>query len=215
MLNEGIHDPAIFKVIFLAGGPGVGKSFVGGKTGLAPLGFRIVNSDDVYEIKMSQYGMKPTPENIYSPQGQSIRNNAKRITKKRLNLYLLGRLGIVVDGTGKDVNKIKRQISDFKKLGYDISMIYVNTDVETALKRNKERPRVLPDKQVKDMWLGVQKNIGTFQHLFGQNFHAIDNSEHQKGKNSTFGKQTTAVYKKISAWAKKSPTAPQAKDWIR
>ena len=28
LLNEGVNDPGIFKAVFLAGGPGSGKSFV-------------------------------------------------------------------------------------------------------------------------------------------------------------------------------------------
>lgn len=66
-LEEGVNDPAIFKVVFLAGGPGSGKSFIVGKTGLSALGFRIVNSDDIYEFKLKKVGMDTTPENIYSP----------------------------------------------------------------------------------------------------------------------------------------------------
>jgi hypothetical protein len=39
-LQEGVNDPAIFKAVFLAGGPGSGKSFIAGKTGLGSFGFR-------------------------------------------------------------------------------------------------------------------------------------------------------------------------------
>ena len=42
---EGVEDPAIFKAVFLAGGPGSGKSFVVGKTSLKALGFRLINSE--------------------------------------------------------------------------------------------------------------------------------------------------------------------------
>ena len=48
-LEEGVNDPAIFKAIFLAGGPGSGKSFIVGKTGLTSLGYKVVNSDDAFE----------------------------------------------------------------------------------------------------------------------------------------------------------------------
>ena len=47
-LNEGVNDPAIFKAIFLAGGPGSGKSFIVGKTGLTSMGYKVVNSDDAF-----------------------------------------------------------------------------------------------------------------------------------------------------------------------
>ena len=36
-LEEGVNDPAIFKAVFLAGGPGSGKSFIVGKTGLTSI----------------------------------------------------------------------------------------------------------------------------------------------------------------------------------
>lgn len=208
---EGVNDPAIFKAVFLAGGPGSGKSFVVGKTALGPLGFRVVNSDNAYEIKLAQAGMKPTPENIYSPKGQDIRDKAKALTDKKQKLYQKGRLGIVIDGTGRDINKIKKQISQFQKIGYEIAMIFVNTDLDTALLRNRQRARTLPDKQVKDMWLVVQKNIGAFQRMFGrQNFFVVDNSEE-----SNWNQQTTNVYKKISDWSKKPANTIAAKDWIK
>ena len=52
MLTEGINDPGIFKIIFTAGGPGSGKSFISGKTGLTSMGLRAVNSDDIFEKKL-------------------------------------------------------------------------------------------------------------------------------------------------------------------
>ena len=33
-LEEGVNDPHIFKIIFMAGGPGSGKSFVSNKLGM-------------------------------------------------------------------------------------------------------------------------------------------------------------------------------------
>ena len=208
-LEEGVNDPAIFKVVFLAGGPGSGKSFIVGKTGLSALGFRIVNSDDIYEFKLKKVGMDTTPENIYSPKGQIIRGQAKKVTQSRFNSYIKGRLGIVVDGTGKDLQKISRKAAEFKTIGYETSMVFINTDLETALLRNRQRERTLPDKVVKEMWLDVQKNLGNFQKMFGQNFYVVDNSEGSK-----WISQTNGVYKKLATWSKKSPNSPEAKSWI-
>jgi len=61
-LEEGVDDPAIFKAIFLAGGPGSGKSFTVGKTGLTALGFKVVNSDDKFEIALKKADLEPTPK---------------------------------------------------------------------------------------------------------------------------------------------------------
>ena len=47
LIQEGVNDPGIFKIVFTAGGPGSGKSFIAGKTGLTSMGLRAVNSDDI------------------------------------------------------------------------------------------------------------------------------------------------------------------------
>jgi len=208
-LNEGVNDPSIFKAVFLAGGPGSGKSFIVGKTALTALGFKVINSDDVFERALVKAGLKTTPEDIYSEKGQEIRSAAKAITGKKMDLALAGRLGLVIDGTGKDYEKIEKQASKLKKLGYEIAMIFVNTDLDTAKARNAARSRSLPDTEVESMWNGVQKNIGKFQNFFGTKMFVIDNSE-----GSNFEGAVTSTYRKISTWAKVTPTNPEAKSWI-
>jgi len=209
-IGEGVNDPAIFKAVFLAGGPGSGKSFIVGKTGLPALGYRVVNSDDAFEAAMRKAGLKMSPENIFSVQGQELRGRAKELTGKKEQLYIQGRLGLVIDGTGKDVEKVKKQIAQVKKLGYDVAMIFVNTDLETALERNRQRERSLPDAEVETYWKDVQKNVGAFQQLFGsKNFHVVDNS---KGKD--FRSETLRAYKDISKFTKTEVKNNVAKDWI-
>ena len=176
-IEEGPNDPAIFKAIFLAGGPGSGKSFIVGKTSLMSHGFKLVNSDDAFEKAMDKAGLSMDADSIFSAQGQAIRDKAKRITGLRLERYIEGRLGLVIDGTGKDAEKIKTQAAKLKSLGYDVAMIFVNTDLDTAIKRNDMRPRSLPVTQVVTMWKAVQKNIGRFQGLFGNNMLILDNND--------------------------------------
>jgi shikimate kinase len=209
-IEEGVDDPAIFKAIFLAGGPGSGKSFTVGKTGLTALGFKIVNSDDKFEAAMKKADLEPTPNNIFSPKGQKLRSRAKELTAKQQELYLNGRLGLVVDGTGKDYDKIKKQSELLKKLGYDVAMIFVNTDLETAQVRNRMRPRSLPNDQVAKMWQGVQNNLGKFQSMFGSNFIIVDNSE-----GSNIEKATISAYKKMAKFAKEAPKNNIARGWIK
>ena len=209
-VEEGVNDPAIFKAVFLAGGPGSGKSFTVGKTALTSLGFKIVNSDDKFEAALAKAGLEATPDNIYSPQGQALRGRAKELTAKQQELYIKGRLGLVVDGTGKDYSKIKKQALAVKSLGYDVAMIFVNTDLDTALKRNRERARNLPDDKVKRMWNEVQGNLGKFQSFFGSNFIIVDNSE-----GSNIEKATLSAYKKMSQFSKQSPQNVIAKNWIK
>jgi shikimate kinase len=85
-ISEGVNDPAIFKAIFLAGGPGSGKSFIVGQTALTALGMRVVNSDDAFENAMKKAGMEMNPENIFSVKGQEMRGRAKTLTGKKQEL---------------------------------------------------------------------------------------------------------------------------------
>ena len=208
-LNEGVDDPAIFKAVFLAGGPGSGKSFIVGKTGLTSMGYKVVNSDDAFEAGMRKAGMEMSPDNIFSPKGQEIRGKAKKLTGTKQARYIKGRLGLVVDGTGKDPEKIAKQAKAVKELGYDVAMIFVNTDLDTALKRNRMRARSLPDKEVEAYWKAVQRNVGKFQRMFGkQNFLVVDNSE---GKN--YEKETLRAYRDVRKFTDK-PHGKKAQAWI-
>jgi len=209
-IQEGVNDPSIFKAVFLAGGPGSGKSFIVGKTALTALGFKVINSDDAFEVALKKAGMEATPENIFSKRGQEIRGQAKALTGKKKQLAIDGRLGLVIDGTGKDYPKIKKQASMLKDLGYEVAMIFVNTDLDTAQLRNNMRSRKLPADQVENMWKAVQKNIGKFQNYFGRQMFIIDNSE-----GSNFESAALSVYRKISQWAKKTPNNSPAKAWIK
>ena len=207
-IQEGVYDPNIFNAIFLAGGPGSGKSYVVRKT-TGGLGLKIVNSDDIYEKDLEKAGLDVgKPEDIFSDEGQAIRLRSKQKTKARQMGWVNGRLGIIIDGTGKDVAKIGRQKALLDQIGYETMMIFVNTSLETAQIRNKERARTLPEKSVEQMWNNVQKNIGSFQSLFGsKNFIIVDNND---AGEDIFNK----VFKRIRGLVVKKPTKRQAKQWI-
>tara|TARA_B110000503_G_C7118949_1_gene401584 strand:+ start:1060 stop:1725 length:666 start_codon:yes stop_codon:yes gene_type:complete len=206
-LQEGVYDPNIFKAIFLAGGPGSGKSYVVRKT-TGGLGMKIVNSDDIYEKMLNDIGLETTPEDIYSTKGQEVRLKAKDLTKRMQGNYLNGRLGIIIDGTGKDFSKISRQVAGLKKIGYECSMIFVNTSLNTAQERNIKRQRTLPADEVEKMWKDVQMNIGKFQSLFGStDFIVVDNNDADE---DVFDK----VWKRIMLMVKKKVNNHIAKKWI-
>ena len=209
-IDEGVNDPAIFKAVFLAGGPGSGKSFIVGKTGLTPLGFKVINSDDAFEAALKKAGLEMSPDNIFSPKGQEIRKSTSALTVKKMGLAIKGRLGLVVDGTGKDFNKIKTQANDLKRLGYEVAMIFVNTDKETAMDRNRVRARKLPDKMVAKAWADVQKNIGAFQGIFKTRMYIVDNSE-----GASWERESMRVYKAMMKWVKVPPKSKGASAWIK
>jgi len=209
-LEEGVNDPAIFKAVFLAGGPGSGKSFMVGQTGLNALGFKIVNSDQQFELALKNAGLSQKAADIFSTKGQSLRDRAKFLTAKRQDSYLGGRLGLVIDGTGREYDKISKQKTELEKLGYETAMIMVNTDLDTAVSRDKARTRTLGASAITPMWKSVQKNIGRFQNLFRGNMYIVDNSE-----GADYNKGALAVYRKIGAWSRKPPQHRLAKAWVK
>ena len=215
-LQEGVYDPNIFKAFFLAGGPGSGKSYVVTRT-TKMFGMRIVNSDDVFEQLIKKAGMNMDMRN-YSGKDlerrDEIRARAKEITKARMGDiktgeggYIGGRIGLIIDGTGKDYSKIETQMRGLQKLGYESHMIFVNTSLDVALERNEKRPRKLPESLVVQSWNNVQKNIGKFSQLFKNKFMIVDNNKADEDV-------ITGVFKRVRSLANKKVTNGIAKAWI-
>jgi len=177
LLSEGVYDPSIFKAFFLAGGPGSGKSYVVRRT-TGGFGMKTINPDTAFEKILKDQGRELDMRKMDPDERDKLRLRAKDLTQKQERLYIAGRLGLILDGTGKDFNKIDRVKKSLDTLGYDSYMIFVNTSLEVALERNEKRARKLPEDMVKDMWTDVQRNIGKFQGLFGvSNLVIVDNNK--------------------------------------
>jgi len=202
MITEGVDDPGILKCIFLAGGPGSGKSYTAkeifgvGKTAISSVsagGLKLVNSDMAFEKALKDNGINPKDLGRFEKENpkmwdfiagednpNSIRNQAKKITKQQQAFYEAGRLGLIIDGTGDEVTKIKEKKAHAENLGYDCYMIFVNTSLEVAQERNASRDRTLSAERVTQIWKACQNNLGAFQSMFSGNFIIVDNTEYKK-----------------------------------
>ena len=208
-LQEGLNDPNIFKAFFLARGPRSGKSFVVRAT-TGGTGLQIVNSDDAFERYLKNAGLsQKMPETEKEPR-EVERKRAKRVTKARQEGYLEGRLGLIIDGTGKDYEKIAKQSNELKQLGYDTHMIFVNTSLDVALERNAKRDRAVPESIAVKSWKAVQSNIGKFSQHFRQNFVVVDNNDADIKEPQIFND----VFKQIKGLLKKKVKSPIAKQWV-
>ena len=208
-LQEGLNDPNIFKAFFLAGGPGSGKSYVVRKT-TGGTGLQIVNSDDAFEKYLKIAGLsKKMPASEEEPRDIE-RARAKKVTKARQKGYVEGRLGLIIDGTGKDYDKIAKQSIQLRQLGYDTHMIFVNTSLDVALERNAKRDRSVPEDIAVRSWKAVQSNIGKFSQHFRQNFVVVDNNDADIKDPQIFND----VFKQIKGLLKKKVKSPLAKQWV-
>jgi shikimate kinase len=177
------------KAVFLAGGPGSGKSYVASLKvsgmSLKQLGFKTINSDDEFEAALKAQNIPMTPDYIFSQHGQTLREQTKQTTMTKLAKAQKAKLGIIIDGTGKNVSKIRRQKEYLEKLGYRTWMVFVNTSLETAQKRNKMRPRQLSEQMVKSTWKKSQQNYDRcFKPMFGTHVVQISNDKNKDVKAS-------------------------------
>ena len=209
-ITEGVYDPSIFKAFFLAGGPGSGKSWVS-KRALSGMGMKVINSDNAFVSKLKREKLTldfATHNEKEIIARDKIRSKSKRIAGMQLNMALEGRLGLIIDSTARDVEKISMQAADLRKIGYDIHMVFVNTSLDVALERNRNRPRKLPDAIIINSHKQIQKNMGRLQRIFGaRNFVVVDNNEVAQDVNPT-------VHKRVRGMIGRAPTSYQAVKWI-
>ena len=230
-LVEGVYDPGIFKAFFLAGGAGSGKSYSAEKaTGSAsgkfqwhekienkitpgkvgPYGLKVVNSDEQLEMgllkaKMSSNMRAYTDDE--TTKKELIRAKAKVKTAKREQLWVNGRLGLIIDGTAHDIRKLGMRKKNLEDVGYDTYMIFVNTSLDIALQQNQERARKLHDEIIRRTWEEVQSIKDELANLFPGGFVEIVNN---RAGEDVFRKAFVEVGKLI----KKPPNKPAAKMWI-
>ena len=206
-LNEGVYDPNIFKAIFLAGGPGSGKSYIAGRT-IRGGGLRIVNSDSALEALLKKANLSLKMPDSQAAQRDPIRDKAKKLTQKRLDNYIEGRLGLIIDGTGREYDKVTKQASELQQIGYDTYMVFVNTSLDVALQRNANRPRSVPESIVTRSWNAVQQNIGKFSLFFKNGMVIVDNND--AGED-----MFTAVFKRVRGLLRQPVKNGRARQWIQ
>ena len=214
--NEGVNDPNIFKAVFMAGGPGAGKSYIA-KQMLDGTGLRQLNSDIAFKWLMNKTNLRLDMPDDEKEERDQVRARAKEMTKSQEELYLHGRLGLIIDGTGKDIAKISDINKRLKGIGYETRMIFVNTDLDTALARNQDRAkqgdRTVDPAIATDAHKKVQNNMMAYQQQFGKkNFYVIDNSD---GPPSDDRKQNfNFVWKDLRRFLNTPPSSDAAKKWI-
>ena len=231
-LIEGVYDPGIFKAFFLAGGAGSGKSYSAekatgsaagkfewhdsmdtnkmkpGKTG--PYGLKVVNSDEQLEfglMKAKMHSDMTKYSDAETMEKERIRKKGKKITKKREQLWINGRLGLIIDGTAKNPAKLSVTKQDLEAVGYSTYMIFVNTGLDIALQQNAGRSRKLKDEVVRATWAEVQQVKDQLANLFPGRFVEIVNN---RAGEDVFRKSFVEIGKLI----KRPPSSPLAKAWI-
>ena len=226
LLTEGVHDDGIFKAVFLAGGPGSGKSYVAkqlfgipDKFNISMSGMKMINQDKEYKFLLKKHGFDPEwldtyPDDIFQHITDEMRDFTRDLAVERKKGYMKGKMGMIVDGTGHKFQKIKALKKELEGEGYDTYMVFVNTSLEVAQARNKERDRVLPEKLLKKSWEDTRKNLGGYKALFSSKFALVDNSQFLDEEEAKH-KFTGLVKNYIQQWSTEPIKNPIGQHWVQ
>jgi len=163
-ITEGINDKGIFKSCFMAGFPASGKSYTINQIKSGGIGAKVVNTDTWVEfygsnIDWVEYGTK-----------------VKTLTKSQLLLYLNSMLPLWVDGTSSNSRAMFRRKGILESIGYDTSMVWVQANLNTILKRNRERDRKVDEQFIIDTYNKLEKFKDYYKTQF-DTFILIDNND--------------------------------------
>jgi hypothetical protein len=220
-LTEGVHDKGIFKAVFLFGGPGSGKDHLLSNT-LDGHGLVEINSDKAFEFLMDKNNLDMRMPENERERRDIVRGKAKSMTELRQRLALFGRNGLIINGTGDDVEKISKIKERLENLGYETSGIMVNTADEVSKQRNIERGqrggRTVPEEIRSDKWQKVQNARPELAKMFGQNYREYDNSDDLRTAEPQIVQQKQQeminLYKDVQKFVSKPPKNPNAKLWV-
>lgn len=211
ILNEGLYDPNIFKIIAMIGPMGAGKTSVAKKL-VGGTGLRNLNLDTFNEL-MIKKGLVPggrlQPEHL---------NKSWHLTQKQKENWIDGRLGMVIDGSGRNVSRLVQPLKKLERLGYDVAVVLVNTSLETSIERQQKREqeqiqkygvgRSVPPELAKSSYEKIQSNIPRYKHIFDENFFIINND-------SENSEEYAKVEKSIRQFLNTPPSKPAALGWIK
>ena len=207
---EGVNDPHTFKCIFLFGPMGAGKSTVA-RPLLSHTGLRSVNLDNFNEMFIKK-GQVPTghlaPDQL---------EKSWQLSQTQQNNFANGRLGVIIDGSGRNPNTAIDVIEKLMPLGYEFMMIFVNVSEATSIARQQSRAakqqqqwgvgRQVDPTLAKNTYTQVQKNLGRYSAYFGPDrFVYVDNENTP---------DLTQATKKVDAFLRAPVTQPQALAWIQ
>jgi hypothetical protein len=112
-------------------------------------------------------------------------------------------MGIIIDSTSGDQGKTFRMYRELKSAGYDVKALFIQTDLEVAQQRNKERSRSIPPKIVEKSHKAAQQVKKMLQKKMGRDFHEIENNG---------GPIDISIAGKLTVWSKKPNQS--ALEWI-
>ena len=208
IVDEGVNDQHIFKAIAMIGPMGAGKSTIANQL-VGGSGLRSLNLDNFNELLIKQgkvAGGMLTPD-------QLERN--WELTQKQKGNWVSERLGLLIDGSGRNVEGLVKPLTELENLGYNTMVILVNVSLDTSLQRQQSRAakqaaqfgqgRNVPLDLAKSSYEQIQQNIPKLQQLYGKRLLIINN---EGAVDLSQEKQV------VDRFMSSPPSKPAAIEWI-
>lgn len=178
----GFDTPNEGNFVFIAGQPGAGKSFTSSHL-LNLKDYKYVNVDTFRELiaKKLNLDLGNPDDNMKILDMTYTTSDPRNKTIKHLKSFLKmpknGPLTNIVFDCGAGQTEVMKMIHRLAKdARYETTLVNVETDLEVALKRNRERERTLKDEMVIDYYNKVKKSLKEISPLF-DNVWVVNNSE--------------------------------------
>jgi adenylate kinase family enzyme len=208
-LEEGVNDPHLFKAIAMIGPMGAGKSTIA-KQLVGGSGLRSLNLDNFNELLIKQgkvAGGNLTPDQL---------ERSWQLTQTQKGNWVSERLGLLIDGSGRNVEGLVKPLRELETLGYNTMVILVNVSLETSLQRQQSRAaqqakqfgtgRNVPLDLAKSSYEQIQQNIPKLKQLYGNRLLIINND----GAVDLSQEQSI-----VSRFLNSPPSSPAAAQWIK
>lgn len=168
-INESINDKGIFKAIFVCGSPGAGKSYTISKLTSGSISPRVVNTDRYTEYFGKGFNLSAEQWSYYS-------SKIKELNINQLTHYINSMLPLWIDSTSSNPQNTLKRIGILESYGYDTACVWINTSLETSLRRNSQRKRQVPENFIKETYEKIQKLKPFYKNKFSH-FWEVNNDD--------------------------------------
>ena len=189
----GIHesvDRGLFKAIFVTGGPGSGKDIII-REAIAEGNAVEMNSVQAYEYLMDKQRLAEQTRDI---RREAIRNRGP----------------LIINGPADDHTRIITIKEELEELGYETSMVFVDTTNEASKERNERLTKTLAESVRRDKWMLSQANKEAYSQNFS-NFIYFDNSRSLE----QIEEDVTETYHQLNSFIEQDKYGDVAEEWLK
>jgi len=172
-ITESINDKSILKAVFFTGQAGSGKSRLLGK----------VRDITMPIVKLTT----DTWTDFFNDKGrmdwEDFGPKAKILTIAEILNKVNGLFPAFIETTGGDIERFKKRVDFLRGMGYDVSLIIIETSLEQSLisvsKRNQTQSRKIENDAVIKIYHDFTKSIASFKSIIPDHI-SINNEGYPK-----------------------------------